>query len=54
MQKDQEDIEKLIDLIPQLNEISEDLESVSLNVLNEIEVRIKEIIKELHNNKSDT
>ncbi|MEC5302612.1 hypothetical protein [Staphylococcus shinii] len=54
VQKDQEDIEKLIDLIPQLNEISEDLESVSLNVLNEIEVRIKEIIKELHNNKSDT
>ncbi len=51
VKRDQEDRRKLINLIPQLNEISEELESVSLNILNEIEVRIKELVKELHNNK---
>lgn len=48
VKRDQEDRMKLINLMPQINEISEELESVSLNVINEIEVRIKELVKELY------
>lgn len=49
VKKNQGNIEELKDLIPQLNKISEELENVSENILNKIEVRIKELIKDLHN-----
>lgn len=54
VKKDQWNIEELINLIPQLDKISRELESVSLNILNEIEVRIKELIKDLHNENINT